>query len=89
MLIGLFAIGTGLALPYATAPRLALAPLPPDAAGSGSGLINACTFLAGSVGVSVGAIMFTVAGLSGVMGLIACLGLVGAVLCRGLPGAAP
>jgi len=89
LLIGLFAIGTGLALPYATAPRLALATLPPDAAGSGSGLINACTFLAGSLGVSVGAIMFSVAGLPGVMGLIACLGLLGAVLCRGLPGAAP
>src|SRR5262249_17984673 len=35
LLVGLFAIGTGLALPYATAPRLALAMLPPDAAGSG------------------------------------------------------
>ena len=89
LLLGLFAIGTGLALPYATAPRLALATLPPDAAGSGSGLINACTFLAGSLGVSAGAIMFSLAGLSGVMGLIACLGLLGTVLCRGLPGAAP
>jgi MFS family permease len=88
LLMGLFAIGTGLAVPYATAPRLALATLPPDAAGSGSGLINACTFLAGSLGVSAGAIMFSVAGLSGVMGMIACLGLLGAVLCRGLPGAA-
>lgn len=89
LLIGLFAIGMGLALPYATAPRLALATLPPEAAGSGSGLINACTFLAGSVGVSLGAIMFSFAGLSGVMGLIACLGLLGAVLCRRLPGVAP
>jgi MFS family permease len=88
LLIGLFAIGIGLALPYATAPRLALATLAPEAAGSGSGLINACTFLAGSVGVSVGAIMFAVAGVSGVMGMIACLGLLGAVLCRRLPGAA-
>ncbi len=89
LLTGLFAIGIGLALPYATAPRLALATLPPDAAGSGSGLINACTFLAGSLGVSAGAIMFAVAGLSGVMGLIACLGLLGVALCRRLPGAAP
>ena len=88
LLIALFVIGTGLALPYATAPRLALATLPPEAAGSGSGVINACTFLAGSIGVSAGAIMFAVAGLSGVMGLIACLGLLGAVLCRGLPEAA-
>lgn len=88
LLIGLFVIGTGLALPYATAPRLALATLTPDAAGSGSGLINACTFLAGSVGVSVGAVMYAVAGVSGVMGMIVCLGLLGAVLCRGLPGAA-
>lgn len=88
LLVGLFATGTGLALPYATAPRLALAILPPEAAGSGSGLINACTFLAGSIGVSAGAIMFAAAGLSGVMGLIACVGLLGAVLCRKLPGSA-
>jgi len=87
LLAGLFAIGTGLALPYATAPRLALALLTPEAAGSGSGLINACTFLAGSIGVSAGAIMFAVAGLSGVMGLIAVMGLLGAALCRALPGA--
>jgi MFS family permease len=86
--IGLFTIGIGLALPYATAPRLALATLPADAAGAGSGLINACTFLAGSIGVSAGAIMFAIAGLSGVMGLIGCLGLLGTVLCRGLPGTA-
>ena len=31
LLIGLFGIGMGLALPYATAPRLALSALPPSA----------------------------------------------------------
>ena len=47
LVAGLFAIGAGLALPYATAPRLALSTLPPSRAGAGSGVINACTFLWG------------------------------------------
>ncbi|AWN40440.1 MFS transporter [Methylobacterium durans] len=48
--VGLFLFGAGLAVPYATAPHLALAALPPEAAGQSSGLINACTFLGGSFG---------------------------------------
>jgi MFS family permease len=87
LLLGLFAIGTGLALPYATAPRLALATLPAGSAGAGSGLINACTFLAGSIGVAAGAVVFAIAGLPGVMALIAALALLGLLLCRGLPAA--
>lgn len=87
LLIALFAIGTGLALPYATAPRLALATLPAHSAGAGSGIINACTFLAGSIGVAAGAVVFAICGLPGVMGMIAVLALVGTLLCRGLPAA--
>jgi MFS family permease len=87
LLIGLFAIGMGLALPYATAPRLALATLPASSAGAGSGIINACTFLAGSIGVAAGAVVFAMGGLPGVMALIAALALLGVLLCRGLPAA--
>jgi hypothetical protein len=85
LLIGLFAVGTGLALPYATGPRLALAALATSNAGAGSGIINACTFLAGSIGVAAGAVIFSAGGLSGVMGFIAILALAGTLLCRGLP----
>jgi MFS family permease len=88
LIVGLFAVGAGLALPYASAPRLALATLPPARAGAGSGVINACTFLAGSVGVAAGAVTFAVGGLSAALGLIALLGLLGAWLCRGLPASA-
>src|SRR5262249_14829766 len=41
--IGFFAMGAGLAVPYALAPRLALSALAPAQAGQGSGIINACT----------------------------------------------
>jgi len=82
--IGLFAIGVGLAVPYATAPKLALATLPGTQAGAGSGIINACTFLGGSIGVAAGAVAFALRGLPGAMAMIVALALVGAVLCRGL-----
>jgi hypothetical protein len=88
LVVGLFGIGAGLALPYATAPRLALSSLPPSSAGAGSGVINACTFLGGSIGVAVGAIAFAIDGLSAVMGFILVLALVGVWLCRGLAGKA-
>ena len=55
MEIGFVAMGAGLALPYAAAPRLALSALSQEQAGQGSGIINACSFLAGSVGVAGGA----------------------------------
>ena len=86
LVAGLFAIGAGLALPYATAPRLALSTLPPSCAGAGSGVINACTFLGGSIGVAVGAIAFAIDGLSAVMGFILVCALIGSWLCRGLAG---
>ncbi len=82
--IGLFAIGVGLAVPYATAPKLALATLPGSQAGAGSGIINACTFLGGSIGVAAGAVAFALGGLPGAMAMIVLFALVGAVLCRGL-----
>jgi hypothetical protein len=82
--IGLFAIGVGLAVPYATAPKLALATLPGSQAGAGSGIINACTFLGGSIGVAAGAVAFALRGLPGAMAMIVALALLGAVLCRGL-----
>jgi MFS family permease len=88
LVVGLFGIGAGLALPYATAPRLALTSLPPSSAGAGSGVINACTFLGGSIGVAVGAIAFAIDGLSAVMGFILVLALIGVWLCRGLAGKA-
>jgi MFS family permease len=88
LVVGLFGIGAGLALPYATAPRLALSALPPSVAGAGSGVINACTFLGGSIGVAVGAIAFAIDGLSAVMGFILVLALIGVWLCRGLAGKA-
>ena len=40
MWLGPFAIGAGLALPYASAPRIALATLPNTQAGKGSGMLN-------------------------------------------------
>jgi MFS family permease len=83
--IGLFAFGAGLALPYATAPRLALSALPAAHAGGGSGIINACTFLGGSIGVAAGAVAFATDGLRAVMGLIVALALVGAWLSASLP----
>lgn len=86
--VGLFLFGAGLAVPYATAPRLALMALPPEAAGQSSGLINACTFLGGCLGVTGGAMVYPLAGLFGVMSLVAAAALVGAVLARGLTHAA-
>ena len=73
-----------MALPYATAPKLALATLPGSQAGAGSGIINACTFLGGSIGVAAGAVAFVFGGLPGTMAMIVLLALVGAALCRGL-----
>jgi MFS family permease len=84
LLVGLFGIGLGLALPYATAPRLALSTLPVSRAGAGSGVINACTFLGGSMGVAGGAVAFAIGGLPAVMGLVAVLALAGVWLSRGL-----
>src|SRR5262249_22542616 len=74
----------GLALPYASAPRLALSVLPPGQAGQGSGIVNASTFLGGSAGVALGAIAFASGGFIAVLTMIALAGIVGAVLGRGI-----
>jgi predicted MFS family arabinose efflux permease len=82
--IGFFLMGGGLAVPYALAPRLALAALSPTQAGQGSGIINACTFLGGSAGVAGGAAAFALGGFVGVLAMIALAAIVGAVLSRGI-----
>ena len=80
LVIGLAAIGGGLALPYALAPRLALSVLSPEQTGQGSGIINACTFLSGSTGVACSGIAFTEGGFIAVLALIAAAALLGAAL---------
>ena len=60
--VGLFAIGAGIALPYALAPRIALAALPEAQSGKGSGLVNSCSFLGGTVGVTCGGVVSAFAG---------------------------
>ena len=83
--IGFFAMGAGLALPYASAPRLALSALPSSRSGQGSGIINACTFLGGSCGVAGGAIALAFDGFVAVLAMIALAGMIGAVLSRWIP----
>ncbi len=84
---GFFVIGAGLAVPYALAPRLALSALSPAQTGQGSGIVNACTFLAGSAGVTGGAIAFALGGFVAVLVMIALAGMIGAVLSRAIPKA--
>ncbi len=83
--IGFLVMGAGLAVPYALAPRLALSALSPAQTGQGSGVVNACTFLAGSAGVAGGAIAFALGGFVAVLVMIAFAGMIGAVLSRGIP----
>ena len=83
--IGFLAMGAGLAVPYALAPRLALSALPPAHAGQGSGIVNACTFLGGSAGVAGGATAFALGGFVAVLAMIALAGIIGAALSRGIP----
>ena len=58
LMLGLFAAGAGIALPYASTPRIALATLPPTQTGKGSGVLNSCSFLGGTVGVTCGGLVF-------------------------------
>jgi MFS family permease len=83
--IGLFAMGAGLALPYALAPRLALSALSRAQAGQGSGIVNAGTFLGGSAGVAGGAAVFALGGFVAVLTMIAFAGILGAALSRAIP----
>ena len=84
LLAGLLLMGAGLALPYASAPRLALSALAPEQTGKGSGMINACTFLAGSVGVAGSAIAEGPGGFYGVLAMVGMAGLIGAALGGGI-----
>ena len=78
---GLFVAGAGIALIYASAPRLGLATLPQQQAGKGSGMLNSCSFLGGTVGVTFGGIVFALAGFPGVLMLLSVSALASAVLC--------
>jgi hypothetical protein len=80
--IGFFVMGTGLAVPYALAPRLALSALSPAQAGQGSGIVNACTFLGGSAGVAGGAAAFALGGFVAVLTMIALAATIGAAFSR-------
>ena len=78
LMLGLFAAGAGIAPPYASAPRIGLAALPLTQVGKGSGVLNACSFLGGTVGVTCGGIVFGHAGFAGVLVLLALSALVSA-----------
>ena len=80
LLLGLFAAGLGIALPFASSSRIGLAALPQTQAGQGSGMLNAASFLGGTVGVTSGGIAFTLAGLPGVLLLVAICALACAAL---------
>ena len=71
------AAGAGIALPYATAPRIGLAALSPTQVGQGSGVLNSCSFLGGTIGVACGGIVFSIAGFAGVLALVAAGALLG------------
>jgi predicted MFS family arabinose efflux permease len=80
LMLGLFAAGAGIALPYASTPRIALATLPPTQTGKGSGVLNSCSFLGGTVGVTCGGLVFGHAGFVGVLALVGLSALAGAAL---------
>jgi MFS family permease len=81
LLPGLFVTGIGIALIYASAPRLGLATLPQLQAGKGSGMLNSCSFLGGTVGVTFGGLAFALTGFAGVLVLLGASALASAVLC--------
>ena len=83
--VGLFVFGAGLAIPYAIGPRLALSALSAPQAGQGSGMVNAGTFLGGSIGVALGAVAFAWGGFVGVMAMLALVGVLGLALGRLIP----
>jgi hypothetical protein len=66
------------------APQLALSALSPAQAGQGSGVVNACTFLGGSIGVAGGAIAFPFGGFVAVLMMIALAGIIGTALSRSI-----
>ena len=92
LVLGLFVTGAGIALPYASAPRLGLSALSDSQAGQGSGMLNSCSFLGGTIGVTCGGIAFTRQGIGAVLAVVAISALLGAALClflRAAPAARP
>jgi MFS family permease len=87
--VGFLAMGAGLAVPYALAPRLALSALSPAQVGQGSGIVNACTFLGGSAGVAGGATALALGGFPAMLTMIALAGIAGAVLSRSIAETPP
>ena len=81
LMLGLFVAGAGIAPLYASAARVGLATLPQLQAGKGSGILNSCSFLGGTVGVTCGGIVFKLAEFPGVLVLLGLSALVGAGLC--------
>src|SRR5215212_83806 len=81
LMLGLFLAGAGIAPLYASAARVGLATLPQLQAGKGSGILNSCSFLGGTVGVTCGGIVFKLAEFPGVLVLLGLSALVGAGLC--------
>lgn len=81
LVLGLLVAGGGIALIYASAPRLGLATLPPLQAGKGSGILNSCSFLGGTVGVTFGGILFALTGFSGVLVLLGLSALASVAIC--------
>jgi len=81
LILGLAIAGVGIALPYASAPRVGLATLLPTQAGKGSGMINSCSFLGGTIGVTLGGLLFRSVGFSGVLALLGFTALLAAALC--------
>jgi MFS family permease len=70
LMLGLFTTGAGIAIPYASAPRVGLATLPQTQAGKGSGILNSCSFLGGTIGVTFGGIVFGLAGFPAVLAML-------------------
>jgi predicted MFS family arabinose efflux permease len=80
LMLGLFVIGAGIAIPYASAPRVGLATLPQTQAGKGSGILNSCSFLGGTIGVTCGGIVYALAGFAGVLAMLGLSAFAGAAL---------
>jgi len=70
LVVGLAVAGAGIALPYASAPRVGLATLLETQVGKGSGMLNSCSFLGGTVGVTLGGLAFQYAGFAAVLVLL-------------------
>jgi MFS family permease len=87
LVLAFFVTGAGIALPYASAPRLGLSALSDSQAGQGSGMLNSCSFLGGTIGVTCGGMAFMHQGIGAVLAVVAISALLGSGLCLLLSGA--